>query len=122
MNKQKLMKKAHLLARLDAALVGDYMIALKLALKKVWADIKEQAEEGKEAGSVAIKNAYAIKDSLKAFGAKWNAAAKAWIAPKGGKAHKFAAQRAQVVISDFVASNWDAVINEGGEGCRSNNW
>ena len=122
MDKQKMMKKAHLLARLDVALVGDYVIALKLAMKKVWADIKEKAEEGKEVGSVAIRNAYAIKDSLKVFGAKWNAAAKAWIAPKGGKAHKFAAQRAQVVISDFEASSWNAVINEGGEGYRSNNW
>ena len=122
MNKQKMMKKAHLIASLNVAKVGDYMIALKLAMKKVWADIKEQSGEAKEAGSVAIKNAYAIKDSLKAFGAKWNAGAKAWIAPKGGKAHKFAAQRAQVVISDFAASNWNAVINECGEGYRSNNW
>ncbi|MBE0470597.1 MAG: hypothetical protein IBX55_13950 [Methyloprofundus sp.] len=122
MNKSKMMKKAHLIASLNVAKVGDYMVALKLALKKVWADIKEQAAEAQEVGSVAIKNAYSIKDSLKAFGAKWDAAAKAWIAPKGGKAHKFAEQRAQVVISEVVANNWNAVINEGGEGYRSNNW
>lgn len=122
MNKQELMKKAHKIAKLNKHLAGDYMIALKCALKLVWKRIKEAAVAASQ-GEVAIKNAYAIKDSLKAFGAKWDAVAKAWIAPKGGKAHLFAAQRAQVVICEVSSkSRWNEVINEGGEGYRSSNW
>lgn len=41
MNKRDLMIKAHKIAKATARLVGDYMVAMKLALKKVWADASE---------------------------------------------------------------------------------
>ena len=40
MNKQDLMKKAHKLAKEIVSMVGDYLVSLKIALKKAWSEIK----------------------------------------------------------------------------------
>lgn len=40
MSKKNLMKQAHKLAKKIVEKVGDYMIALKLALKKIWVMVK----------------------------------------------------------------------------------
>ncbi len=40
MNKRHMMKSAHKIAKMIKHLVGDYMIALKLALKEVWRLVK----------------------------------------------------------------------------------
>lgn len=40
MNKRKLMIKAHKIAKSIVAIVGDYMVAMKIALKQAWGEVK----------------------------------------------------------------------------------
>lgn len=45
MNKRELMSKAHAEARKIVAIVGDYMVALKITLKKAWSEIMNKSIE-----------------------------------------------------------------------------
>lgn len=55
MSKKSIMKQAHKLAKTLVEKVGDYMIALKLALKKIWAMVKAGR---KRMTQRALRNAY----------------------------------------------------------------
>ena len=44
MNKSELFKKAHEIARNTVKLVGDYMVAFKIALKRVYEIIKSETQ------------------------------------------------------------------------------
>ena len=64
MSKKSLMKQAHKLAKELVEKVGNYMIALKLALKKIWAMVKAGR---KRMSDSAFKNAvYELTHQVKA--------------------------------------------------------
>ena len=57
MNKRDLMIKAHKIAKATVAVVGDYMIAMKLALKKVWSEMSDKIlrEVGHASGKIVVR-------------------------------------------------------------------